>query len=70
MRIIKLDTIMDVREFIEAATALETEVLVKQNAYVVNGKSLMGLFALDLTKPVVVETKGDNYDSFTKFIVS
>lgn len=66
---IKLDKISDVREFICIGTALDHNVTVKQDGYVVNGKSLMGLFSLDLTKPVFLEVENDDFAPFEKFVM-
>ena len=66
---IKLDKIVDVREFVCIGNSLDHNITVKQDGYVVNGKSLMGLFSLDLTKPVFLEVENDDCAPFEKFVI-
>lgn len=66
---IKLDKIVDVREFVTIGNMLNHNITVKQDSYVVNGKSLMGLFSLDLTKPVFLEVENDDFAPFEKFVM-
>lgn len=66
---IKLDKIVDVREFVAIGNMLNHNITVKQDSYVVNGKSLMGLFSLDLTKPVFLEVENDDFAPFEKFVM-
>lgn len=47
--------ISEVVRFVEQATKCYHEVLVKQGRAVVDGKSILGLYSLDLLCPVVVE---------------
>ena len=49
---IKLATIDDVKNFVSITTTFNCEVDVVSNRYVVDAKSIMGLFSLDLTKPL------------------
>ena len=54
---IALKTIADVNEFCNVMTGLEGFVVaaeVRSGTYVVNAKSIMGLFSLDLIRPVEV----------------
>lgn len=66
---IKLDKIIDVKEFVTIGSMLNHNVTVRQDGYVVNGKSLMGLFSLDLTKPVVLDVENDDCTPFEKFAI-
>ena len=56
---IKLNTSKDVSNFINLTTRCVDKVNVYSGRYIVNGKSIMGVFSLDLTKPVEVEFCGD-----------
>lgn len=51
---IKLNEIADLKKFVEKATEVEGEVLLQHNYYIVNGKSILGVMSLDLTKGVNV----------------
>ena len=55
---VSLASIEDVRQFVNAATRCPCEVDVLSGRYVVDGKSIMGLFSLDLSQPVKVEVHG------------
>lgn len=52
-------TIKDIEEFvtITGKCPKSTEVIVKHGKFIVDGKSLMGLFSLNLSEPVNVEIK-------------
>ena len=55
---VSLSSIEDVRQFVNAATCCPCEVDVLSGRYVVDAKSIMGLFSLDLSQPVKVEVHG------------
>ena len=49
-----------VEEFVNAATKCDFDVDVYYNRYVVDAKSILGVFGLDLTQPLTVEYNGSN----------
>lgn len=51
---IVIDTIPKVKDFVKQTAKFLYEVDVSSGSHVVDGKSLMGLLSLDLSKPVVV----------------
>ncbi len=55
---VSLASIEDVKRFVDAATRCPCEVDVRSGRYLVSAKSIMGLFSLDLAKPVEVEVLG------------
>ncbi|MGN8896540.1 HPr family phosphocarrier protein [Flavonifractor sp. HCP28S3_F3] len=57
---VSLSSIEDVRQFVNAATCCPCEVDVLSGRYVVDAKSIMGLFSLDLSQPVRVEVHGSD----------
>ena len=58
---IRLATISDVREFVEIVTAsARHEIDLASGRYVVDGKSIMGIFSLDLSKPIKMTVHGDH----------
>lgn len=63
---IMLNTINDVKNFVELANRYDFDVDLVSGRYAVDAKSIMGIFSLDLTKPIQVEahTESDN----TKFL--
>lgn len=52
---IKLTTIDDVKTFVTICSAIASRSVVRQDLYAVSGASLMGMFSLDLSKPLTVE---------------
>jgi phosphotransferase system HPr-like phosphotransfer protein len=64
---IKLTTIEDIRDFLLVTQSIDTEVTAMSGKYVVDAKSLMGLFALDLTKPIEIECKSSENIFFKKW---
>lgn len=65
--IIKLKTIEDVYKFVSLATELGSNVDIKQHHYVVNGKSILGIFSLNLAEPVELNVHNDDYSKFEQF---
>lgn len=52
---VKFNTFEKVGQFIRLTTSMESDVFVKSGKYVVDGKSVMGLYSLDLSKELDVE---------------
>ena len=52
---VKFNTFDKVNEFVKITTALESDIFVKSGRYVVDGKSIMGLYSLDLSKTLELE---------------
>ena len=50
----------DVKEFVRAARKCDFDVDLAYNSAVVDGKSILGVFALGLSKPLVVSCHGEN----------
>ena len=51
---IKLDTIDKVKKFISIVDKFENDIDIISGRYLVNAKSIMALFSLELTKPLSV----------------
>ena len=49
-----LDTFDKVRSFVDIANSKDYDIELISGKYVANGKSIMGVFGLNLTKPVVM----------------
>lgn len=58
---IMLDEFALVKDFINDTQSEETEVTVRCGKYVVDGKSILGIFSLDLSKPLVVEYYNEEF---------
>ena len=59
---IVLGNIQDVREFVNLVVMVEYEVDLAQGRYLIDAKSIMGIFSLDLSQPITVEVYTDNCD--------
>ncbi len=59
-KILLLDTIDSVREFVDIANTKDFEIVLKSGDTIVNGKSIMSVFGLDLTKPVTMDADCNN----------
>ena len=59
---ISLEMAQRVKEFVAVTQNCECEILLKSGKYVVDAKSILGIFSLDLSKPLVVEIHSDNCD--------
>ncbi len=56
--IVSLDTISKVRGFVNAVSHLDGEFDLVSGRYRVDAKSIMGIFSLDLSKPLNLEVNG------------
>ena len=56
---IRLSCIEDVKSFVTAASFAKYDIDVLAGRYLVDAKSIMGLFSLDLAKPVTVQVHGN-----------
>ncbi len=62
--ILLLDNMEKVKEFVSIALTKPYDVDLVSGKYVINGKSIMGIFSLDLTKPVMVNADTGDDDEF------
>lgn len=65
---IQLKSIDDVKRFVNAAAMLTCEADLSSGRYVVDAKSIMGIFSLDLAKPIKLEVHCNNDDCCIGFI--
>lgn len=59
-----LNSIEKVKQFVNITSDFETDVFLKAGRYVIDAKSILGIFSVDLTKPMELtfdtENKCDN----------
>lgn len=60
---VKLNTIDDVKNFVSAANMQFSDIDVVSGRYVIDAKSILGLFSLDLSKPIEVVVYGTEHDA-------
>jgi len=65
---IMLKSINDVKDFVNIVSKYDFDVDLSSGRYVVDAKSIMGIFSLDLSKPITVEAHSDNLEEFSKDI--
>ena len=59
---IKLSSIEDVRHFVDIVSKYDMEIDLSSGRYIVDAKSIMGIFSLDLLKPIQFTAHSDNTD--------
>jgi phosphotransferase system HPr-like phosphotransfer protein len=57
---IRLSTIQDIRRFVETVSMTDIEVDLSSQRYIVDGKSIMGIYSLDLLNPIMLTVHSDN----------
>ena len=63
-----LSNVQDVRDFVNTVVLLDYEVDLVQGRYIVDAKSIMGIFALDTLTPIKVIAHTERADEFFKAI--
>ena len=70
---VMLGTINDVKEFVGTVTKYDFDVDLISGRYAVDAKSIMGIFSLDLSKPIRVDVHAEEAKDFLaeiqKFVV-
>ena len=69
--LIKLDKVQDVGDFVKLAQTELGDVVLRTPAgrWVINGKSLLGIFSLDLSNSIELELDSGNYAKFEQYRV-
>jgi phosphotransferase system HPr-like phosphotransfer protein len=69
-KMIRLSTINDVKSFVNICTGCGFDIDLSSGRYTVNAKSIMGIFSLDLGKPITLEVmqEGPEVEAFFKEI--
>ena len=74
---IRLSTIADVRDFVNTVSKSDVDIDLKSGRYVVDGKSIMGIFSLDLLSPIKLTARAEDekaidglLEKIAKFIIA
>ena len=59
---IEINTIDDVKKFVSTVTKCDYDVDVVSGRYAIDAKSIMGIFSLDLSKPLELRIHSDECD--------
>lgn len=57
---ISLEMAQRVKEFVNVTQAYPFDIVLKSGRYVVDAKSILGIFSLDLSQPIIVEIYNDD----------
>ena len=57
---ISLQLAQRVKEFVKITQDYPCEILLKSDKYIVDAKSILGIFSLDLSNPITVEVYDEN----------
>lgn len=61
---ISLQAINDVKEFVNIVTRFDFDIDLVSGRYAVDAKSIMGIFSLDLSKPIELNAHTDDAEKF------
>lgn len=65
---IKLDTVEKVKSFVNITSTYPFEIDICSNRYVIDAKSIMGIFSLDISKELIIKAYSDDTEDFEKDI--
>ena len=66
--VVTLDTIKQVKNFVEVVTKYDEEITIKSHKYEVDAKSIMAIFSLNLLEPINVCLYCDDSMTIKKFV--
>ena len=70
---IKLSSVQDIREFVNYVILSDYDIDLVQGRYVIDAKSIMGIFSLDLLSPINLVAHTENadllFERISKFVV-
>jgi len=65
---VSLQAINDVKDFVNIVMKYDFDIDLVSGRYAVDAKSIMGIFSLDLSKPIELNAHTDDADKFLKDI--
>lgn len=65
---VSLQAINDVKEFVNIVMRYDFDIDLISGRYAVDAKSIMGIFSLDLSKPIQLDAHTDDAEDFLKDI--
>ena len=65
---ININTINDVKNFVSIVSRCDYDVDIVSGRYAIDAKSIMGIFSLDLSKPLTLNIHSDNCEDFLEEI--
>ena len=65
---INLNNVNKVKEFVNITSQFEVDVDLVSGRYVIDAKSIMGIFSLDLSKTIQLNINSDDNDAISNYI--
>ena len=65
---LNLDTAESVKHFVNVVNKFDYDMDLRSGRHVVDAKSILGIFSLDLSKPIALNAHTDDADKFLKDI--
>ena len=65
---IMIKTILDAKNFVNIVNMCDFDVDLESGKYLVDAKSIMGIFSLDLSKPILMHVYTDDFREFEEKI--
>lgn len=59
-----LSSIIDVKNFVNIVNLFDYDIDLVSGRYVVDAKSIMGIFSLELSKPIIARVYSENTEEF------
>ena len=59
---IKLDSVEKVKEFVKITNKIPSDMDLIVGRYIIDAKSIMGIFSIDLTRTLCLKVRSDNAD--------
>ena len=63
---ISLEKASQVKDFVQIVQKYPYDIELKSERYIVDAKSILGIFSLDLARPLTIEIHSDDCDEFVK----
>ena len=64
---VQLNTIDRVKRFVKICDSFEEDIDLSSGRYIIDAKSIMGIFSFDLTKPLNISIHSQNIDTIKRF---
>lgn len=65
---VMLNSIDKVKQFVNVTSKVDGDVFLQSGRYIVDAKSIMGIFSIDLTKPLEMSFEKCSYEERNKYL--
>lgn len=65
---VKFNSIESVKKFVNISVNQSFDMDIRTGRYIIDGKSILGIFSLDLTKDLVLDLHTDDEDKISSFL--